>query len=104
MDDRQDAVAIRQRIRQTWQDHGYVACPHTACALEVLARRRADGDERAWLIAATAHPAKFETVVEPLIGGAVEPPPALAELLARPSQAEALAADPQALRQVLLRR
>ena len=99
-----DDAAIRQRIQQTWQDHRYVACPHTACALEVLARRRADGDERAWLIAATAHPAKFETVVEPLIGGAVEPPPALAELLARPSQAEALAADPQALRQVLLRR
>jgi hypothetical protein len=35
-------------------------------------------------VVATAHPAKFEDVVEPLVGGPVAPPPALAELLDRP--------------------
>lgn len=97
-----DDAAIRARIRTTHEQSGYIACPHTACALEVLARRRQAGDQRAWLIAATAHPAKFETVVEPLIGSVVQAPPALAQLLARPSQAEPMAADPAALRAVLL--
>ena len=33
---------------------------------------------------ATAHPAKFEDVVEPLVGAEVPMPPALAELMTRP--------------------
>ncbi|MCF5934081.1 threonine synthase, partial [Xanthomonas perforans] len=53
-------------------------------------------------VAATAHPAKFEGVVEPLIGRAVEVPPALVALLQRPAHAEALAPDYAALRQRLL--
>lgn len=97
-----DDDAIRKRIVASDQHYGYIACPHTACALEVLARRRAAGDSRSWLIAATAHPAKFETVVEPLIGRRIEPPPALAALLARPSHAQPLDAYYPALRKVLL--
>ena len=54
-------------------------------------RNRLGRDERAWAVAATAHPAKFEGIVEPLIGTTIEPPPALAALLARPSRAEPLA-------------
>ena len=50
-----------------------------------------------FVVAATAHPAKFETVVEPLIAQKVEPPPKLAELLERPSHAEPLAARTEAL-------
>jgi len=53
-------------------------------------------------VAATAHPAKFESIVEPLVGHAVEVPPALAELLAQPSRAESLEADAGALRRWLL--
>ena len=55
-----------------------------------------------WAVAATAHPAKFESIVEPLVGHAVEVPPALAELLARPTRADPLAVDPAALRRWLL--
>ncbi|MBN8262843.1 MAG: threonine synthase, partial [Xanthomonadales bacterium] len=44
------------------------------------------------------HPAKFPEVVEPLLGHAVAVPPALAAMLARPSHAEALANDADALR------
>ena len=35
---------------------------------------------------ATAHPAKFETIVEPLIEKRLEIPPALAALISKPSQ------------------
>ena len=46
-----------------------------------------------WVGAATAHPAKFNEIVEPLIGRAVELPPRLAELLARPSRVTAIEPD-----------
>jgi threonine synthase len=72
-------------------------CPHTACGLEVLRRMRSRGEAGTWIVAATAHPAKFESIVEPLIGRKVEVPPALAELLARPSGAEPLTPDVHAL-------
>lgn len=94
--------AIRVRIRREASERDLVVCPHTACAMEVLAQRRRAGDDRPFLIAATAHPAKFAEVVEPLIGRSVAPPPALADLLSRPSHAEPLSPDPAALRAVLL--
>ena len=40
-------------------------------------------DSPDWVIVSTAHPAKFESIVEPLIGRTVDIPMALAELLHR---------------------
>lgn len=93
---------IRDAIRRVHRQHDYVLCPHTACAWVMLERLRAAGDQRHWILAATAHPAKFETVVEPLIGGTLAVPPALGDLLGRPARAEPLADDPAALRELLL--
>jgi threonine synthase len=42
-------------------------------------------------VSATAHPAKFEGVVEPLIGHAVAVPESLRELLGRPTSHVSLA-------------
>jgi len=75
-------------------------CPHTACGVEVLRRLRSRGEDGTWIIAATAHPAKFDSIVEPLIGP-VEVPPALAALLARPSSAEPLEPSVHALARAL---
>lgn len=76
-------AAIGATIRRVWQHHGLAVCPHTATAFHVLDREADEGD---WIVVATAHPAKFETIVEPLIVEVLEPPPALARLLARPSR------------------
>lgn len=92
---------IRAQVRAGEAREGEVWCPHTACAVEVLARLRASGDARPWAVVATAHPAKFETVVEPLIGRPVPVPPALAQLLQRPSRSTQLAPTAQALAAVL---
>lgn len=97
-----DDAAIRETIRTAPARHGIVPCPHTATALHVLETLRERGDARPWAVVATAHPAKFETIVEPLAGVAVPIPPALADCLARPAHGEALPADAQALREVLL--
>jgi threonine synthase len=46
---------------------------------------------------ATAHPAKFETIVEPLVGHAVEIPESLADLLEKPTRVTDIEPSLQAL-------
>lgn len=99
-----DDATIRATIATAPERHGIVPCPHTACGLHVLENLRASGDTRPWTVVATAHPAKFDTIVEPLVGHAVALPPALAACLARPAYGETLAADDAALRERLLNR
>ena len=94
---------IRDTIRARYQEYGEVFCPHTATAVKVLQDLRKQGASGAWAVAATAHPAKFESVVEPLIGRALEVPPALAELLARPAHADPIPADYAAFREYVAR-
>ncbi len=97
-----DDATIRATIQAAPGRHGITPCPHTATALHVLERLRAGGDTRPWAVVATAHPAKFEGIVEPLVGQAVAPPPALAAWLARPARGEAMVADYTRLRERLL--
>lgn len=98
-----DDPATVGRMRTTFEEEGYVACPHTAVGLEGLERYRATaGDRRPALVLATAHPAKFPMVVQSALG---QRPPAsarLQELLGRPTQAEEIEADPGVLRELLL--
>ena len=97
-----DDGQIRDTLRARYQAHGEIFCPHTATAVKVLQDLREHGAAGDWAVAATAHPAKFEAVVEPLIGRALEVPPALAQLLARPAQADAMQPDYETLRRRLL--
>jgi threonine synthase len=80
-----------------------VFCPHTATAVHRLDQLRVAGDTRAWTVVATAHPAKFDSVVEPLVEHPVDVPASLAAMLARPASAEPLAADNEALKNYLQR-
>jgi threonine synthase len=96
-----DDAAIRATIRARYENYGEVVCPHTATAVRALEMVRQEGWAGGHAVAATAHPAKFDSIVEPLIGRAVEVPPALAELLARPSHAEPMTAEYSDLRAFL---
>lgn len=88
-----DDAEIRATIHRHADSDGEVFCPHTATAVRVFERKRLAGDRRAWTMVATAHPAKFDTIVEPLIGRRVEVPESLEAMLARDASAEPLAAD-----------
>ncbi|TAH44793.1 MAG: threonine synthase [Gammaproteobacteria bacterium] len=94
-------ASIREVIANGEARYGRMFCPHTACAVRVLERIRDRGDSRHWAVVATAHPAKFEQVVEPLVGHSVEVPAALAALLDRPSKAEPIGADFEPFRERL---
>ena len=102
-----DAVgddAISTTIRDRYANHGEIFCPHTATAIRTLENLRQEGVQGDWAAVATAHAAKFEHVVEPLIGTGVDVPAPLAQLLSRASSADPIAADIGALRDVLLTR
>jgi threonine synthase len=78
---------IEQQIRADNSEFGFAVCPHTATASYVY--RQLDDEERRmkdWIIVATAHPAKFEQTVEPLIGRALALPDSLRAILKRPSR------------------
>lgn len=92
-----DDATISRWIAAGEARHGQVYCPHTACAAEVHQRLRDAGAHGRMLLVATAHPAKFNDVVEPLVGHQVAAPPALSELLQRPSNSEPLSATSEAL-------
>jgi threonine synthase len=96
-----DDATLQQVMRAAPTRYGQVVCPHTAAAVALVEQRRAAGDQRPWIAVATAHPAKFDSVVEACIGAPVPVPAALAELLARPERSEPLAADYSALAQRL---
>ena len=96
-------VAIKTTIRERFRKYAETFCPHTATAARTLEALRQEGTGADWAIVATAHPAKFDTIVEPLIGQNVPVPSALAALLARPSNAQPLAASNAALRTCLRR-
>jgi threonine synthase len=92
---------IRAEIAAGPARWGQVWCPHTATAVRAWSRLDEERRARPWVLVATAHPAKFETVVEPLIGRRVPVPPALAELLDLPAHAEPLEPNLGALRAAL---
>lgn len=90
-----DDDAIRRAVREAWEEHGRQLCPHTAAGVAALGQVRSRAPGR-WIVAATAHPAKFPEIIAPLIGREPEPHPALAALgpARRPRE---IAATPAAL-------
>jgi threonine synthase len=97
---RSDDDEVRRAIRRVYDERGYLLDPHSAIAyLGITRRERRNGDTSIFL--ATAHPAKFAEVVEPIIGRAIDKPGPLAAVLARPRRVLHLEATPDALAGVL---
>ncbi len=95
-----DDEGIRAMLAAAPERYGHVVCPHTACALHAYEQLEVCRSGP-WIAAATAHPAKFDTVVEPVLGRTIPVPEELARLLARPRQGHPMANDLDSLRQVL---
>jgi threonine synthase len=83
-----DDATIRRRIGEDFMRYGREWCPHTATAAEVYSRLPdVERQARPWVLVATAHPAKFNEIVEPLIGKPVAVPDSLDRLLKLPQHA-----------------
>jgi threonine synthase len=74
---RHDDNEVRATIQRVYRERGYLLDPHSAIGYLGLIGRRRPG-----VFLATAHPAKFAEVVEPIIGGSIPMPRPLADALA----------------------
>lgn len=85
---------IAGQIKRDYKRYEQVWCPHTATAFHVYDHMTEEQQKGAsWIGVGTAHPAKFEDIVEPLIERTVEVPPALASLLELPTHAIEISAQ-----------
>jgi len=78
---------IETEIKNFHKNMSIAVCPHTATASYIYNNLDESSKKDHWIIAATAHPAKFESIVEPLIGRSVDIPIQLESILNKPSQA-----------------
>jgi len=93
---------ITEQIKQIFAAFGVAICPHTATAS--YAYQQLGQEERQnsdWVIVATAHPAKFELIVEPLIGASIPLPEPLLKIQSKPSRSVAIDADLGSLAEAL---
>ena len=81
---------IRATIKEEWEENRHVICPHTACGERV---RRDHFPSDPTIVVATAHPAKFDTIVEPLIGKTLPIPHSLYEIMHKESRSKEIAPD-----------
>ena len=103
---------VRETIRRVYETRGYLLDPHSAIAYlgligQVGLPRRSSGVSsraeagRVGILLATAHPAKFSEIVEPIIGHPVTKPEALAQALGRPRHIIRIDAAVDAVKAVL---
>ncbi len=89
---------IERQIALDFHQFGFATCPHTAtatCTYRGLDER--DRTDHDWILVATAHPAKFEGTVEPLIGERLPVPESLQAILTRPERSVTIRPDLEAL-------
>jgi threonine synthase len=92
---------IRATIREDVERHERVWCPHSATAAHVYHQLASTRASEHWIIVATAHPAKFDEVVEPLIDRRIPVPETLERLLSLPRQETDLEPTLDRLREAL---
>ncbi len=85
---------IQAAIKSDFAEFGFATCPHTATATHTWRQLEPEiSAAHDWILVATAHPAKFETIVEPIIGETVPLPPELREILSRPARSVTIRPD-----------
>jgi threonine synthase len=100
---------VRQTIKRVYETRGYVLDPHSAIAYlgltsymgRVARTEPIPRAERIGVFLATAHPAKFGEIVEPIIGTPIVTPAPLAEALAKPRHILRIDATLGAVREAL---
>ena len=100
---------VRDTIKRVYEARGYLLDPHSAIGYmglkAYLGREGQEGQDRrekhVGIFLATAHPAKFSEIVEPIIGRRVQTPAPLADALARPRHVLRMDASLEAVAEAL---
>ena len=94
--------SVKRTIAEVWRRCGYLLDPHSAIAYLGLRGELQPGQVGVFL--ATAHPAKFSEVVEPIIGCTIDLPAPLAQALAGPRHIIEIPASLAAVSEALIAR
>lgn len=81
---------IKKTIAKVKNEHNMLICPHTATAFFA---RESLAEDLDYIVVATAHPAKFEEVIEPIIKEKIKVPERLTSLLKRKQESIGIAAN-----------
>jgi threonine synthase len=96
---------VRATIKRVYDRTGYLVDPHSAIGYLGISGHRGEGQrpraDQPGIFLATAHPAKFSEIVEPVIGRAVEKPAPLVHALAQPKKVLRLDATLAAVREAV---
>jgi threonine synthase len=92
----------RECIRRTYDEFGYVLDPHSAVGLVALEQELEDRPGVEGVVLATAHPAKFAEVVEPILEQSLPIPPRLARCLEGSRTVISIEPGDDALKEILL--
>lgn len=91
----------QEALQETSNKYQYITDPHGAVAYYGLLAYQQQVKRTAGIFLETAHPAKFQSIVEPLIGKKIAMPERLKEVLEKPKQSYALSNRYADLRDVL---
>jgi threonine synthase len=93
---------IERQIRHDHETYGISLCPHTATAsfaYHALTRKQREDND--WVLVGTAHAAKFEQIVEPLVGAEIPLPESLLAIQSKPSRSVSIAPDMASFRRAV---
>jgi threonine synthase len=96
---------VRATIKRVYDRTGYLLDPHSAIGYLGILTQRAEGQrarvDQPGIFLATAHPAKFSEIVEPVIGRPIDKPAPLARALERPTRVMRLDATLDAVKEAV---
>ena len=92
---------IRETVKATYQETGYLLDPHGACGYRALEEGLKEGETGVFL--ETAHPAKFLETVEGIIGNEVEIPAKLQAFMKGTKQSIEMSKDFESFKAYLLK-
>jgi threonine synthase len=92
---------VRVTIKRVYEDRGYLLDPHSAIAYMGLKAHWTGRAGQMGIFLATAHPAKFGEIVEPIIGRPIDVPAPLAEVMAQPRHVVKINASFEAVQRTL---
>lgn len=83
--------AISRSITRCFQETGAILCPHAAAAYHGLPTL--NEDDGPWAIVGISHPAKYNTVIQPLIGKTADWPSSLTRFQSQPVASDTITPD-----------
>jgi threonine synthase len=99
-----DDDKTREAMKEVYDEIGYVMCPHTALAyLGLKEYLEESGSKANGVLLSTAHPAKFDDVVNTALDIEIELPLHLAEIAKRKKEAIPMSKDFEGFKAYLLK-